>query len=125
MNELDELPNEKSTAVLFDFDNLYKLVSDMNKSTKEKCLICHLPIEQKEMVLKCSHEYHHKCLPITKVMKTCPYCGANRKDRSIIVPDKHTEISKILVICQSIIKSGVRKGQVCGRNKCNYHNIDV
>ena len=119
MNELDELTNKKSSDVPFDFDNLYKLVSDMNKSTKEKCLICHLPIEQTEIVLKCSHQYHHKCLPKTK---TCPYCGANRRT---IIPDKPTELSKILVICQSIIKSGARKGMVCGRNKCNYHTIDV
>ena len=106
----------------FDFDNLYKLVSDMNKSTKEKCLICHLPIETKEIELKCTHQYHHKCLSRTK---TCPYCGANRIEKTISTSNKPIDTSKILVICQSIIKSGARKGIVCGRNRCNYHNLEI
>ena len=99
----------------FDFDNLYKLVSDMNKSSKEKCLICHLPIEEKELQLSCSHQYHHNCLPKTN---KCPYCQKPVTYNSNINNNNN-------IGCKIILKSGPKKGLECGRVKCGYHKINL
>ena len=132
----------------FDFDSLYKIIEKMDQSSKEKCLICHLPIENDELILSCNHYYHSKCLNKTTNKIKCPYCQriASIKPNKII-----QDTCKVLLtsgnrkgeycgrtnccyhklnkeneyLCQSILKSGLRKGQVCGRNSCKLHNINL
>lgn len=132
----------------FDFDSLYKIIEKMDQSSKEKCLICHLPIENDELILSCNHYYHSKCLNKTTNKIKCPYC----QRITSIKPNKIIQYTcKVLLtsgnrkgeyccrtnccyhklnkeneyLCQSILKSGLRKGQVCGRNSCKLHNINL
>jgi hypothetical protein len=131
-----------------DFDSLYKIIEKMDKSSKEKCLICHLPIENDELILSCNHYYHSKCLNKTTNKIKCPYCQriASIKPNKIIQEDckvllttgnrkgeycgrtnccYHKLNKENEYLCQSILKSGLRKGQVCGRNNCKLHNINL
>jgi hypothetical protein len=131
-----------------DFDSLYKIIEKMDKSSKEKCLICHLPIENDELILSCNHYYHSKCLNKTTNKIKCPYCQriASIKSNKIIQEDckvllttgnrkgeycgrtnccYHKLNKENEYLCQSILKSGLRKGQVCGRNNCKLHNINL
>ena len=131
-----------------DFNSLYKIIEKMDKSSKEKCLICHLPIENDELILSCNHYYHSKCLNKTTNKIKCPYCQriASIKPNKIIQEDckvllttgnrkgeycgrtnccYHKLNKENEYLCQSILKSGLRKGQVCGRNNCKLHNINL
>jgi len=104
-----------------DFDNLYNTVLNMNKSTKDKCYICHFPIENKEneneTILECKHGYHTDCIKNNNIKNNCPYCGkVNKKTTDNKKPKNN-------IICTNILKSGKNKGMVCGRNNCYYHNI--
>jgi len=131
-----------------DFDSLYKIIEKMDQSSKEKCLICHLPIENDELILSCNHYYHSNCLNKTTNKIKCPYCQriASIKPNKIIQQDckmllttgnrkgeycgrtnccYHKENKENKYLCQSILKSGLRKGQICGRNSCKLHNINL
>lgn len=132
----------------FDFDSLYKIIEKMDQSSKEKCLICHLPIENDELILSCNHYYHSKCLNKTTNKIKCPYCqriteikpnkiiqdtckvlltSGNRKGEYCCGTNccYHKLNKENEYLCQSILKSGLRKGQVCGRNSCKLHNINL
>ena len=132
----------------FDFDSLYKIIEKMDQSSKEKCLICHLPIENDELILSCNHYYHSKCLNKTTNKVKCPYCQrlVSIKPNKIIQEDckvlltsgnrkgeycgrtnccYHKLNKENEYLCQSILKSGLKKGQVCGRNNCKLHNINL
>jgi hypothetical protein len=63
------------------FDKMYKMIADTYKTDKEKCLICHSPMENKEIELSCTHQYHFKCFNISKNNK-CFYCGAKVKNNN-------------------------------------------
>lgn len=105
----------------FDFESLYSLVETMNKSTKEKCLICHFPIDNDELVLTCNHYYHSKCLNKKTNNIKCPYCEKSVKiKKSDIKPIKNT----IPNGCKVLLTTGARKGEYCGRNKCPYHKLN-
>jgi hypothetical protein len=134
-----------------DFDSLYKIIEKMDQSSKEKCLICHLPIENDELILSCNHYYHSNCLNKTTNKIKCPYCQriASIKPNKIIQQDckmllttgnrkgeycgrtnccyhkENKENKENEYLCQSILKSGLRKGQICGRNSCKLHNINL
>ena len=131
-----------------DFDSLYKMIETMNQSLNEKCLICHLPIENDELILSCNHYYHSKCLNKTTNKVKCPYCQrlVSIKPNKIIQEDckvlltsgnrkgeycgrtnccYHKLNKENEYLCQSILKSGLRNGQVCGRNNCKIHNINL
>ena len=131
-----------------DFDSLYKIIEKMDQSSKEKCLICHLPIENDELILSCNHYYHSNCLNKTTNKIKCPYCQriASIKPNKIIQEDckvllttgnrkgeycgrtnccYHKLNKENEYLCQSILKSGLRKGQICGRNNCKLHNINL
>jgi hypothetical protein len=95
----------------FDFDSMYKLVSEDYKTTKEKCLVCHFAIDSKEVELNCKHQYHFNCFDINKNNK-CFYCGIKVKGIKIKIDNN---------LCNQLVKTGPKKGQVCGRNKCHYH----
>ena len=139
----------------FDFDSLYKIIEKMDQSAKEKCLICHLPIENDELILSCNHYYHSKCLNKKTNKLKCPYCqkivsikptkiipeyckillttgirkgeycGRNNCCYHKINKETIKIIQPIENLCQSILKSGLRKGEICGRNKCKLHNINL
>jgi hypothetical protein len=101
----------------FDYDKMYEIISEMNKSTKEKCLICHIPIEEKELELTCKHQYHFKCINKTTGNFTCPYCGKLNKLESLF----NKNISNNINECKFKILSGINKGQYCKRINCGYH----
>jgi hypothetical protein len=102
-----------------DFESLYSLVENLNKSTKEKCLICHFPIEQNELVLTCNHYYHSQCLNKKTNNIKCPYCEKNVKVKTTdLVP-----VSDNNGGCKVLLVSGARKGEYCGRTNCTYHKL--
>ena len=105
----------------FDFDSLYKIIEKLDQSSKEKCLICHLPIENDELILSCNHYYHSNCLNKTTNKIKCPYCQriASIKPNKIIQQD-----CKVLLTtgdCKVLLTTGNRKGEYCGRTNCCYH----
>lgn len=138
----------------FDYDEIYKSIVEMNKSTKEKCLICHFVIDEKEIELNCKHQYHFNCI---NTIKSCPYCGKIIKSKKSEVnkactykmlsgikkgelcnrincgyhkihnktPIDHENATEYPEFCLTIIKSGIKKGQECGRIYCKYHNINL
>lgn len=90
------------------FDDLEKYVVELNKKKNDNCcLVCHLGNEKECIKLKCNHYFHKECL---KTLKNCPYCN-----KKIILPIIEVNL------CKSILKSGKRKGEVCGRKNCGYH----
>jgi len=108
----------------FNYEQIYEMITQMNKSTKEKCLICHFIIETKEMELNCKHQYHNKCIETIKGKKgiiNCPYCGKSNK-----LNKDNTDN-----ICKWNFKSGIRKGEQCNKKNCGYHkktkleNLDI
>jgi len=138
----------------FDYDKLYEMISKLNKSTKEKCLICHIPIEEKELQLNCKHQYHFKCVNKTNGNFTCPYCGKSNKLDTLLKINNNNNGCKFKIlsgvnkgeyckrincgyhkkiltniiddnICHNIMKSGSRKGEECGRANCKYHQIII
>lgn len=99
-----------------DFDKLYSLVENINKSSNEKCMICHFPVDSDELILSCKHYYHSSCLNKKTSKIICPYC-----EKSVTVQTK----PKIIIPsgCKVLLKSGVKKGEYCGRENCSYHKF--
>lgn len=99
-----------------DFEELYKYCVDMNKSTLEKCLVCHMPIDKTEnhLILACKHYYHSECINYYSGLVTCLYC------EKVSEP----QIDSKNIYCKVIIKSGSNKGKYCDRLNCNYHKQD-
>jgi len=105
----------------FDFDKIYEHIAKMNKSTKEKCLICHIPIEEKELELVCKHQYHFNCVGKKNGKFTCPYCGKSNKLENLNYINEQEPSKNILNGCKVKILSGIKKGQYCNRINCGYH----
>lgn len=97
------------------FEELENYVNKLNQQKNDNyCLICNFGNENECVKLECNHFYHTKCL---KKLKKCPYCN---KKVSILQKDiKQNKTNKLL--CSVILKTGKRKGQVCGRTNCRYH----
>ena len=116
-----------------EFDKLLAKVKKMNCVEGEECMICHFPDSTDNLIkLKCSHYYHPDCIGInlkstvTTIIK-CPYCKAKTKwtnKKVINTPLNNLDISPIKPkkLCFEIIKSGSKKGMVCGRINCKYHS---
>ena len=112
-----------------EFDKLLSLAEKMNSVKGEECMICHFPDTVDNLLkLKCGHYYHKSCIGITdhtisKILK-CPYCKKkttyknkiNKKSKKVII-----DLPKPKKICFEMIKSGPKKGMVCGRSNCKYH----
>mgnify|MGYP001284061702 CR=1 FL=1 len=98
-----------------EYQELLKYVNNMNNQKGEKCLICHFPIKNKDLIeLKCKHSFHKGCLNCNDKIIICPYCDFRTKNE---------ELSKVK--CQAIIKSGLNKGKICNRENCKiFKNID-
>lgn len=116
-----------------EFDKLLKLVNEMNKIKGEKCLICHFPDNDSNLVkLNCNHYFHFNCLnPENKLSIICPYCEKitkrnvikNPKEiRKLQIKEKINNLdTNIVKTCQVILKTGKRKGEKCNRINCRYH----
>ena len=112
------------------FDELYNFCNKLNESKCEKCLVCHIPIEQNDIHLKfaCTHYYHPDCI-VTKPQNKwipnksyiCMYC----EKKSIPTLINNIPNETISNKCIVIMKGGSKKGQECGRNNCNYHKTNV
>ena len=103
------------------FDSLYEMIEILNESTNEKCLICHLPIENDELILSCNHYYHSKCLNKKTNKIKCHYCAKIVTEKK---KEKNKKIINITNECKVLLITGIRKGEYCGRNNCNYHKLN-
>ncbi len=108
------------------FDELFKYCEELNKSTAEKCLVCHIPVENqdKHIKLKCTHIFHPECVKYKDGSLKCLYCEKTS------IPDKINWSQTILlkpgeVACKIVLKSGSKKGQYCNRINCKYHKLET
>ena len=107
-----------------DFDSLLNYCVELNNSTNEKCLICHIPIENKDEHLKllCNHIFHKNCIGYKTGSIKCLYC--EKKSIPEIINgnniNKQTQLS-----CKVVLKTGPNKGQYCSRPECNYHKLQT
>ena len=134
-----------------EYEKLLSLVNKINKLDGERCLICHFPDKNENLIkLKCKHYFHLNCIPSSNKLSEyikCPYCDNNSKIIKNIKPcnailkigpnkgkecgrenckyHKNVKTSKknSQLECQAVIKSGSRKGQICSRINCRYHKV--
>lgn len=103
-----------------DFDALLEYCNKLNDSTNEKCLICHIPINNSDshIILECKHYYHIDCIGYKGKQLKCMYCEKTSK------PDvfNYTQDTCLYTTCKYILLSGGNKGNECGRVNCKYHN---
>jgi hypothetical protein len=108
-----------------EYEKLLSLVSKINDCEGEICLICHFPDKDKNLIkLECQHYFHLKCIPSSNKLLEyikCPYCDKNCKYHKGIVNTQNKQINISQLECQTIIKSGSRKGERCSRINCKYH----
>jgi len=58
-----------------EFDKLLSIVNKLNDVKGEKCLICHFPDTDDNLIkLNCNHYFHPNCLGIKSSLIVCPYC---------------------------------------------------
>jgi hypothetical protein len=119
---------------------LIMLSNENNDEDKNVCLISGEKLEDKSIKLDCGHSFNYDCLfneivsqrkknrlETQKVFNTeikCPYCRHNHKGilpwyngyKKIKYVNWSENNVKILVKCKSILKSGKRKGEMCGCN---------
>ena len=101
------------------FDEMVELINNLNKSTNEECMICHLPVESNKIKLKCTHTYHTDCIKILKINQSivCPYCQVTSR-----IPNENIPISNTVVdnkTCNNMIYLGKNKGIVCKKINCS------
>lgn len=101
------------------FDELYEYCQELNKSNAEKCLVCHIPVENtdKHIKLKCSHIFHPTCIKYKDGSIKCLYCEETS------FPEKINWNLNTLC-CKIVLKFGLRKGQFCNRTNCLYHKLN-
>jgi len=119
-------------------EELLKMVCDDTEKVEEVCLISGESLKDRQIKLGCGHKFNYECIlneiksqrkkNRLETQKTslneikCPYCRKNNKG---ILPwytgyDKIKNINwsatnkKIIKRCKIKIKSGKRKGEVCG-----------
>ena len=100
------------------FEELFNYCNKLNESTAEKCLVCHIPIENdgSSIKLKCKHYYHSTCIKYKKGTIKCLYCEQTS------LPQFVNENEPVMNSCNVILKTGINKGKECGRINCKYHN---
>ncbi len=117
-----------------DFDTLFNYCLELNNSSSEKCMVCHIPIENTDphLKLQCKHLFHSNCIGYKSGKTKCLYCEVSSipeiinqtnkipKPISVINPIKSSE-----TYCKVLLKSGYNAGQFCNRVKCPYHKIQI
>lgn len=111
-----------------DFEELLKYCTELNESPNEKCLICHIPLDNDEKYIKlsCSHIFHPLCINYKFPIIKCLYCEKTSKP-SIMKYASDTTMPSIQVnqiCCKFILKTGPNKGKYCNRNNCKYHKLE-
>lgn len=111
-----------------DFEELLKYCTELNESPNEKCLVCHIPLDNEEKYIKlsCSHIFHPMCINYKFPIINCLYCEKKSKPTimkylsdSIVQPIQVNQ-----VYCKFILKTGPNKGKHCNRNNCRYHKLE-
>ena len=105
------------------------------RNIKAKCLFCN----KKTLFAnkKCSQHYNlniQKCCAIIRSgsrkgqpcdkITSGKYCKKhlNYKEKKVKVKKEKININKEKNVCQSVLKTGKRKGEICFRINCKYHN---
>jgi len=108
------------------FDELFNYCQELNKSNAEKCLVCHIPVENTDKYIKlnCTHIFHSNCINYKYGSIKCLYCEKTSLPEKI---NWNTNISVKLneICCKIVLKSGPRKGQFCNRINCLYHKLNL
>ena len=107
----------------------------------DECPICYIKNDNKKLTLKCSHIFHMECLIETfkyDKIRNCPYCRSLYPPISCNVNDQFIKgFHKLKVTtdsdkCVAIIKSGKRKGEMCGCKSyvygltyCGKHKVSI
>ncbi len=115
------------------FDELLKYCMDLNESSSDKCLVCHIPIEKYDthIKLKCTHIFHPECVKYTNGTLKCLYCDKVSTPIKINYDNiiKQSKGNKPItnpsqLQCKVILKSGPQKGNYCNRTNCKYHKLN-
>ena len=135
-----------------EFSELYNDLYERDNN-KNKCMICY--DTNNLIKISCNHYFHESCINLyylknKKTSFNCPYCSKVNKlikckdckkmnltnncsscntkldNISNIINNNNKENSlEISNCCTAVIKSGLNKGKICGRqlknNKCRYH----
>ena len=111
------------------FQELLDYCTNLNNSTNEKCLVCHIPIENNEVHLKfvCSHYYHIDCIGYKYGKVQCMYCEKISLPQIVNIGKNDSIINENIITnsCKNIMKTGSRKGIECGRINCKYHKNET
>ena len=103
-----------------EYEKILNMVNKLNKIEGEKCMICHFPDKEENLLkLSCNHFFHSKCLcfDTTKSSINCPYCD-KRTSLKYIFDIQRTQENNL---CLEKLKNGINKGKTCGRKNCKYH----
>jgi hypothetical protein len=108
------------------FNELFKYCQDLNNSSSEKCLVCHIPVENndKHIKLKCTHIFHPECIGYKQGSIKCLYCEKTS------IPEKKNWLTNVFlkpneISCKIVLKSGPKKGKFCNRINCLYHKLST
>ena len=100
------------------FDELVSIINTIKQEKGNECMICMFPVSEDEILkLSCKHTYHDKCLQLKNKEYKCPYC------HKITKTINKSDVPITTVPCKAVIKSGINKGQICGKIKCNRHKL--
>ena len=110
------------------FEELLKYCTELNESTNEKCLVCHIPVDSddKYIKLECSHIFHTDCIKYKSGSLKCLYCEKSSIPSLINCFNSNSlPLAPNLIYCKFILKTGPNKGKFCNRPNCQYHKIDT
>jgi hypothetical protein len=115
-----------------DFDSLLSYCIKLNDSSCDKCLVCHIPIENNDehLKLKCTHLFHKNCIGYKSGSTKCLYCEKTSIPEIINSSNKIKPINNVSniaeqkeICCKVILKTGPNQGQYCNRQHCSYHKL--
>lgn len=109
------------------FEELLKYCTELNNSSSDKCLVCHIPIEKddKHIKLACSHIFHPECVKYISGSLKCLYCEKTSVPSLINNLVLKPTLDPKIVHCKIILKSGPNKGKFCDRPNCKYHMLTI
>ncbi len=115
-----------------DFDSLLSYCIKLNDSSCDKCLVCHIPIENNDehLKLKCTHLFHKNCIGYKSGSTKCLYCEKtsipeiiNSSNKIKIINNVSNITEQKEIYCKVILKTGPKQGQYCNRQQCSYHKL--